>query len=336
MKEGRFNQHHECMTENSLTNPHDRFFRRTYDVTANAGALLANLLPPELLAQVDLSSLQREPDTFVDAAHRRNSLDLFYSARFKTGTEVLFYLLLEHKSYRDPYTALQVFRYVLQVFEWLRRNGRPLCVVIPIVIYHGRDKWEEPITLRGRIEGPEDFQQFVPDMGVLLFDLSQIQPGVLQGTPDFLARIQVMQWIRKEQRNYAELRQIVSLLKTYREIRSHGEALLDIILYITAVTERDHRVEIVRAVEDGLDAETGLEKLSMTTILEEMISEWREEGREEGHEAGLGEGELIGRILALQQCCGLPVSASVQLRTVPVAELQEMVHELERLFQSRR
>ena len=47
-------------------NPHDHFFRRTFDVVANTHALLSHKLPADVLRQIRLESLQPAKETFLN------------------------------------------------------------------------------------------------------------------------------------------------------------------------------------------------------------------------------------------------------------------------------
>ena len=98
----------------SVNNPHDQVFRRTFGQTEVAAGYFRHNLPEELLEQIDLETLERMPDTFVDPELHPSASDLLYavdllSAR-NSGSDaerrkLLLYLLLEHKSYPDPMTV---------------------------------------------------------------------------------------------------------------------------------------------------------------------------------------------------------------------------------------
>ena len=111
--------------------PHDHFFRRTFDVLENLRALLRTQLPAGLLARLDLNSIQPAKDTFVGSEEHEKRLDLLYLARLVDGTEVLVYLLLEHKSWVDRRIALQLFGYVLRILEWQGECGGRIAGVCP-------------------------------------------------------------------------------------------------------------------------------------------------------------------------------------------------------------
>ena len=72
--------------------------------------------------------------------------------------------LLEHKSEIDRHIALHLLSYVLKILEWRRRNKKPPCVVIPIVIYHGDKPWDEPASLCDKIFAGDRLSPFIPDI----------------------------------------------------------------------------------------------------------------------------------------------------------------------------
>ena len=50
-------------------------------------------------------------------------------------------LLLEHKSSIVPYPHLQLLRYMLEIWESNQRKKEPLLPIVPIILYHGEEKW---------------------------------------------------------------------------------------------------------------------------------------------------------------------------------------------------
>jgi predicted transposase YdaD len=178
------------------TNPHDHFARRTFDVVDHTRALLRTQLPPELLAKLRLDTLQHTRETFLSSGENEKRIDLLYSANFVDGTEVLIYFLLEHKSYVDRRIALQLLEYVLKIHDWRRRNNQPLCVVIPIVIYHGDKPWDEPTSLRDKIPASQQLSGFIPDMQAIVIDFTRQSPDTFADVPELEARIRTLQLVR--------------------------------------------------------------------------------------------------------------------------------------------
>jgi hypothetical protein len=83
-------------------------------------------LPPELLATLRLDTLEHTRESFLSARENEKRIDLLYSANFVDGSEVLICILLEHKSDINRRIALLLLAYVLEIYEWRRRNHQPL------------------------------------------------------------------------------------------------------------------------------------------------------------------------------------------------------------------
>ncbi|HYI01968.1 Rpn family recombination-promoting nuclease/putative transposase [Hyalangium sp.] len=80
-----------------MSGPHDRFVRYTLGHPARAAAELRAALPANLVAQVDWSTLRREPSNVVDAQLRETQSDLLFSAQLTGGEPVLIFVLIEHQ-----------------------------------------------------------------------------------------------------------------------------------------------------------------------------------------------------------------------------------------------
>ncbi|MCY4302993.1 MAG: Rpn family recombination-promoting nuclease/putative transposase [Aestuariivita sp.] len=89
--------------------------------------------------------------SFVDPALRAHQSDLLFEVTLMTGTPVLVYALLEHKSTPDPLTPLQVEEYKLRI--WRRRiDDHPddtfrLPPILALVFYHGERPWTVPRSI---------------------------------------------------------------------------------------------------------------------------------------------------------------------------------------------
>ncbi|HYH94555.1 Rpn family recombination-promoting nuclease/putative transposase [Hyalangium sp.] len=147
-----------------MPGPHDLFVRYTFDHPERAAAELRAVLPPEVVAQVDWSSLRREVGSVVDAELRERQSDLLFSARLHGGQPLLLYLLLEHPSSVDKWMAFRMLRYVMRQLErWHQQHpeSEKLPVILPVVMYHGPEghwtaalRMEDLFHLPGEALGP--------------------------------------------------------------------------------------------------------------------------------------------------------------------------------------
>src|SRR5690606_19819322 len=100
------------------------------------------------------------------------SSDLFSDLLFKVNInkrEGYFYFLFEHKSYASKDIAFQLLKYMIEIWDSkIKKEGtNELPIIIPFVIYHGKDNWNIKTTLGEMINGyeelPKDIKKHVPN-----------------------------------------------------------------------------------------------------------------------------------------------------------------------------
>ncbi|WP_459943214.1 Rpn family recombination-promoting nuclease/putative transposase, partial [Deferrisoma palaeochoriense] len=158
-----------------LQSPHDRFFRDLFARPDAAREFVRHYLPEELTKALDLDTVATVPGTFIDPGLRSHQADAVFTVGLKEGGEAFVYVLIEHKSYPDRLTALQVLRYVVRLWEKaLRETAEPgLPPVIPVVLYHGRPSWRVPERLSELLDAPESLRAYQPEFRYLLCDLGR-------------------------------------------------------------------------------------------------------------------------------------------------------------------
>lgn len=100
------------------------------------------------------------------------------------GTEPFFLVsLIEHKTRPDYNVCMQVFRYMVYIWETYEREGEKLqkgvsrradfCYppILPIVYYEGRKHWSVPLDFRSRIRQGEAFGLYLPNFRYYLVPL---------------------------------------------------------------------------------------------------------------------------------------------------------------------
>ena len=124
--------------------PHDALVKATYSDPARAAAHLASVLPPEVVARLDLSRLEVLPGTYIHPDLAESSSDLLYSVGLRSGGSLLVYLLFEHQSSVDRLMALRLVLYAARVLDrWWSEHPEAVVVppILPLVLYHGERSW---------------------------------------------------------------------------------------------------------------------------------------------------------------------------------------------------
>jgi len=122
-------------------NLHDEFFKYTLGRAETARDFLSHYLPVEAAAQLDLATLELAPGSFVDARLRAHFSDLLYKVKLRDGRDAHVYMLFEHKSYPEPQIAFQLLKYMVRIWERAVRDKRVLAPIVPVVVYHGSERW---------------------------------------------------------------------------------------------------------------------------------------------------------------------------------------------------
>src|SRR5690606_25989774 len=139
-------------------------------------------LPEHVIRLLDLGSLKRLPDSYVSSELEKTMSDVVYTCRRSGGNgRVTVCLLVEHKSYRDNYTPVQIGSYLFSGYQHQIRQGRKrLTPIIPVLFYHGKQKWEY-WTLDRLFDGlGDELLDFIPDFSYVYHNLRDTPDAVVE------------------------------------------------------------------------------------------------------------------------------------------------------------
>jgi predicted transposase/invertase (TIGR01784 family) len=145
---------------------------------------LRQYLPDGVARHLDLETLTIAKDTFVSGDQARHYSDLLYEVKLHGRGDGLVYFLFEHKSFHDRFTALQLLRYMAEIWELRRRQRKAatLPLIIPVVVYHGR-KRRSPTRLADLVAAPDtQSAAYVPDFDISFQDFSPEADTQIKGS----------------------------------------------------------------------------------------------------------------------------------------------------------
>lgn len=167
----------------SIGQPHDKLLRRLLASVSTARDVLDAYLPDSVKAMVDLNCLERQPDTFVDAQHRKHEVDILFKSKCKnTEDEAYIWTLIEQQREPDVWLPLRIFCYLAVIWDNLRKkvNSHAKSVKIPfiypLIISNASKPYHHSLTLRDMIE-PNEAKPLFDDLfktPVQLIDLAAI------------------------------------------------------------------------------------------------------------------------------------------------------------------
>jgi|GEM_PF-631565 len=304
--------------------PHDEFFRLYFKRPELLASLLEFSLPPELTATLDLTTLEVEEGTHIDEHLREHLSDLAAtvelagrsddattgaaSASAATANDATasaasasaatasakVYILVEHKSYKDPWALLQLLRYMVQIWSEQRKAkpAEPLMPIIPLVVYHGT-----PRTV-GRSfaelfpgDLPEPLRAYIPRFAAELLNLTALPDAEIPQAP---APLSAALWAMK----YARTQTEKTLAALDRLAATVGKALVeqqgfDILkLYIVQASpyEPSEFIDMVNRV-----LQTAMLREEAVGTAEKLIEQGKREGLREGIRRGVDRGRQEGR-----------------------------------------
>ena len=285
--------------------PHDEFFRLYFRRPELLASLLEFSLPPELTAELDLTTLAVEDGTHIDEHLREHLSDLAATVELAgpsggATASAKVYILVEHKSYKDPWALLQLLRYMVQVWSEQRKAHptEPLVPIIPLAVYHG-----SPQAVSNSFaelfppDLPEPIQDYIPRFAAELLNLTALPDAQIPAAP---APLSAALWAMK----YARTKTEKTLAALDRLAATVGKALVeeegfDILkLYIVQASpyEPSEFIDMVNRV-----LQTAMLKEEAVGTAEKLIEQGKQEGRQEGKREGLQEGLERGRQKGVQE-----------------------------------
>ncbi|NHZ71687.1 MAG: Rpn family recombination-promoting nuclease/putative transposase [Aquificales bacterium] len=273
-----------CYTSpmSDLTNPHDKFFKETFTRIEVARNFFANYLPQSVVDTLDLDTLTLQSGSFIDTELQEQFADLLYQVDLQDASSAYLYLLLEHKSHPDPHTLFQLLRYLVRIWERDIQDGNPLRPIVPIVVYHGRERWRVPTEFGELFTGPEALLPYWPQFRYELQDLSALSDEEVRGTVHLQIGLLVLKYIF-DPALQGRLADIFLLFKELAEAKSALEYLHTVLYYMGNASKHLTAEDMVTIVQQTL-ADEGNE------IMQTVADYWRAQGIERGFERGIEQG----------------------------------------------
>ena len=213
-----------------IQNPHDKFFKETFSKVSVAKDFLNNYLPQSIMNVIDIDTLEPQKDSFINEELEEGFSDLLFKVNINKR-EGYFYFLFEHKSYASKDIAFQLLKYMIEIWETkIKKEGtNELPIIIPLVIYHGKDNWNIKTTLGEMINGyeelPKDIKKYVPNYEYLLYDISRYTDEEIKGE--------------------AQLRIILNVFRDIFTKNSRGlqESILEAVEYLVELEDKQSGIE---------------------------------------------------------------------------------------------
>ncbi len=327
-----------------LASAHDKFISKALERSDTAKDIIGNHLPAHIRDHLDFNTLAMVKDSFIDEKLKKYFSDKLFKINFKKNGWAYLYVLFEHKSYPDIFSAYQVLKYKVRIWDQVikeneaqkktakenRKKGlidpsvphlENLPLIIPMVFYHGAQIWNVPLDFKSLIDEnrPPCTDHFIPDFEYLLCDLSKYSDEELIGTVHYQVTMLLLKYIFHDDINVRlpDILKILNKLKSKQTILEFLETILEYLVKGTSkFTEKN--------IEDAL--EHAIPELKGGGIMQTLAEKWFSEGEKKGEEKGREEGEKEGILMTAANMikAGLDMSTIRQVTGLTEQTLQRL------------
>ncbi|PCI26080.1 MAG: hypothetical protein COB67_10355 [SAR324 cluster bacterium] len=280
-----------------IHNPHDKLFKETFSRKDVAQAFFQAYLPEKVVELIDWPTLELTTSSFVDDTLREHESDLIYQVKL-AGALAQIHMLFEHQSTPVRIMPFRLSKYGHRSWD-LRLKDDPkakLPLILPIVLYQGKDPWNCAVTLGELIDLPEAlfpvFKEFIPDFRMVLIDLTQLDQNKIQGTLYGQIVLHLMKAVQMN--TLAEtIRYIAPLFNQWLNADTLG--LFQTLLIYSCQTSNLEPERIKEVLIETVNPQAGE---MMITTAQRLFQEGELKGEliglKKGRTEGRTEGELIG------------------------------------------
>lgn len=254
-----------------------------------------------LLKDVQPEDIEDETDRFVHLfAEERNS-DVVKKVKLNRE-KTSFYLisLIEHKSEVDYNVVMQIFRYMVFIWEDYekeqnrKRKGISKTKnfkyppILPVVYYEGTGNWTAATRLHDRVLLSDVLGEYIPDYRCIMIQLNEYTNQKLMEKKDELSIIMMLNKLR-EREDFASLKEEVPMEYLKKVTSGTPEYLLSIMEQVTEILLR--RLNVPQEEAEEFAGQVKERKMGeLFAVLEKNLQRDRKKWKEEGMQEGIQEG----------------------------------------------
>jgi predicted transposase/invertase (TIGR01784 family) len=288
---------------------------------------------------VDMDTLDPQKDSFVNKELTEYFSDMLFKVDINKSEGYL-YFLFEHKSYPSKSISFQLLNYMIEIWKAKIENEKAneLPIIIPLVIYHGKERWNINTTLGEMINGyknlPKDVRKHIPNYEYLLYDISRYTDEEIIGEVINRIIITILRDVNTKGVNgiIESIFKAAECLGQIKDKNTGIEYFETLIRYIFSaradLTKKDINKIIYRienTYPEGSEA--------IMTLAEKFREEGKEEGIIQGIEKGIekGEAKALGKTaikLLTKKFGTLPEELKIELSKLDSATLEVIIDDI--------
>ncbi|RKX83135.1 MAG: hypothetical protein DRP57_08510 [Spirochaetes bacterium] len=249
---------------------HDRFFKKLFFKEENVKDFLKQVLPADIVSEINFDKIKIEATEYIDKEYKKGLSDLVVKTKLTKKRDADIYILFEHKSYKDKKVMLQLLSYMLKMWKRDMNNKQDLRVIIPLVFYHGRSKWNIPLCFKDNFNCDESLKEYLLNFKYILFDTNDLEIGSEKE--------------KKFRQNVNLLTGIVLMKNVYYNNYSNLEYIINLWAETGLIKERELVIFFMKYIVETENIDAGKiskllkEKLKEEDVMPTIAQRWLREG----------------------------------------------------------
>ena len=156
---------------------HDIAHKEFYLHPENVKDLIQGFVALDCVSEFDFSTLERDNDSFVEKEKNERHDDIIWRLKWRDRW-VYVYIIIEFQSSVDETMPVRIMSYVSLLYLYLLGNKnleywkeKKLPVVLPIVLYNGKDIWNVPKNVESMFKYTyKELERFIPKLSYYFID----------------------------------------------------------------------------------------------------------------------------------------------------------------------
>ena len=307
-----------------LNNKHDKGYKYLLSVKKVFVELLRSFVKQDWVDSIEENNVVKVDKSFILPDFKNKEADLVYRVKMD-NKDVIFYVLMEMQSKVDFQMPYRLLLYMVEVWRGIlkdldkskeKRKDYRLPVIVPIVLYNGKNNWTACRSYKECLSGYELFGDNVIDFKYIIIDVNRYDNETLLEMSNLIATVFLMDKKQDVNTLLESLKTVVNTLKKLnpKEFELFKNWFANI---ITRGIEPENRALMNKILEESKEVETMVYNLELT------LKEERIKNREEGKVEGKIEGKIESILELLQE---LPDSITEELEyTIRVQKSMEVL-----------
>jgi len=308
----------------SHDNKHDKGYKYLLSVKKVFVQLLKSFVNQGWVSKIEADDVEKIDKSFILKDFREKEADLVYKVKLD-DKEVFFYILLELQSTVDFQMPYRLLQYMMEIWRTIlidtdkntpKRKDFKLPVIVPCVLYNGKDNWTVLRSFRETLEENEIFQEYILDFKYILIDVNRYSKEDLLKLSNLIAAV----FFIDQSSDYEEIYERIKILIEQLSDISPEELCL-FITWMKNIILRGFPKEKIEEIEKIFNESK--EDASMVYAVEEAIKKEILRYEKMGIEKGIEKGKTEVILKASKR--GLTIEAISDLTDMDICEVEKII-----------